>query len=296
MKLNILNSIVMIAVAIICVATILVPVISDATDNAVVKYNNPISTYAEANDDFTANVELTESGYTWTVNGVAQTTVTSVSDNLITSDTFLLGFLEGEGVLFFSAYYEGSVHILVVKSGEFSYTDQVLTFSITDTTDGVHTASAPIEWLYYAADNGKYTSITATTDTEVYLNNLNQLKGAHWIRSASGFYSLTGTEVKYGYGVIDPLLTAEGSVQTTDLRGGVIKVTLDPATGYTFTADLSGTDTEVTATNFVVPIEVVGEKIPGGLSAASLLAVLPILVILAIVLGAMGIIVRSKND
>lgn len=279
MKNNLLTLIITLVVGVILAGSLLAPVVADArtTTSTEVNYTNEETTFrmAEASEIVT----LTLSSGTVTLNGVAVEKVSN--SNILLSDAVSLDQFQYQGNWLNRMWFKDSTALQYPSAFELTFENGTVsgTVTISDATTSIDTTYS---YLFYADSEGDYIQMTNNDWANgVYLNNTNQL-------ILSGLYTTGENDTTYSY--VDGVFTTggdyTGSVELTTEKVGmdVIK-----ATALTVTIG----DETFTPFRALVPMTIVGHT---ETSISSLLGVIPIMVIVAILMTAIGAIAYRRAD
>jgi len=290
---NILGMLLGMTVAIICLASIMMPVIDDFN-----KSNHETYTYESQNgylaasiggasETLTADLSLSSNTYTVLVNDVDVTALIPANDNqpiLMWSKGYIQvsGTNGTNGVL--KAYFHDDTSDLNKVIGnaskiQVSTAGGILTaiFTVSD-TDTTYTSG--YDWIGYADTDGTQKMILRDNNKPVYFTDLNQIYVAGY--TSNSVVTSVGEEV-----------TVIGSVT------GTLDIT-DTALGNGAYSALP-TDIDYTIGSsawnplyLIVPGEI-SVQIEGTEAYTSLVGAIPVLIIISIVMAAVAMVVRTKN-
>jgi len=285
---TLIETVVGLTVAIIVLATLLVPVVNDITDQSIAEYNNSAGTYARASGD-----ETVEINYTW-VDGVQTYTV---NGNAVDVSSEIVWMCENKCLL------AHSTNPKFIGDG-LGRQDNVRTFNAVingNTIDFILTTSShsfsgtwTVDYCFYVAPTGDFKSIDVSDSTAtVYINSSDDLYYANWTYTVDRWFSGHGTSVSEN-GVEK---TATVTPHAIDGVTGAYSITLGATSDdLTYVTDNGGTEYTVHPYFYIVPAKVVGEKMNGGQAIASIIAIIPLIVIVAILMGAIGMVATRTRD
>lgn len=271
------------AIAVIVLAGVLMPALNNATSTQDTYINVGWYYMTDTTDEHTYVFDGTK----WTVDGEELQNVTA-SRNIIATDTFLIrgsGQLRGD----YSATMASCN--LTVSSGAVTGT------YYSGSTE--YTANWPFTTFYGASTSeADYIMSNATYSPVAYLNG-DSIIFAHGITKLSdnNYYDFLIT------GDVDNGVTVECGVSTVTISD--ISVNAAPNSSHldlyefqsvTFTATLNGNDTAVSYNTLVVPSEVTAEKaqhLSDPMNA--ILNVIPIIIIVAVLLGVVAIFIIRRE-
>ena len=299
--------IVSLMVAVIIALSVLVPVIQDSSASEDKFTNEGMFKMSElsATDSETYTLSYTVATNTLTINGeTADISGISTASSIIAGDTFFLrlqpntrAYLMGS-----TSSFEGNYFGFNASSLSVSMTSGTLT--ATATTGGVD-ASATFTYTkaYVIDESGDLDYIMKSSNSEVYVLADSPL-------FASGQTSINASDNTSVSTAIIMDGTIEDGVTFTAIKGATtatfddIVINAVAESGYkdlyklsnvTATATYDGKDTDMTYSYFVVPSEVTAERsVHVSTIEASLLGIIPLLVVIGIVIGAVWFI-RQKN-
>lgn len=283
MKTNVLTLIITMVVGIILAGSLLGPVISDAQHDLgdpITKSNNALATYyrdLDANDVF----ELSSDGYE--LNDVA---ITKTYRQAIFADSFVLQINKPEDSAI--AYVIGAgdtTPVNLLKTNTYSITFEDST--VTVVKDGSTTVfTKEFTWAYIittSADTASWGTITRVGINPTYILDNTQV-------ILSGYYYTGENDTFYSY--------KDGELDTGSYEGA-IEITKAIVDGTTDIYQVTGLEVTVGEESFtpyltLVPLSVTGHATAG--ASYSLLGAIPIMVIVAILMLAVGAIAFRRND
>ena len=269
-------------VAIILVAAVLVPIITDASEDQHEYYNNSVGQYSKiVSDEVTLEYVEDRSNltYTYSVNGELQTTEVSYNDILFaTSGAMLKVATASSSLSSYLIWYteeSGSRRIDSPANITATLTPTNISFVVTPASGSVESFTIPIEWGFYAVTTGDYRAVWDPYDVKI--NDIDQVYSVNWMATTNKFFSVNGEDVFYDGQTIKAdydLTPINGVVNVSNLKSG----------DYTITVDNNGEPYTATPFNVIVPAEIVGDKTNASDAIDGLLWAIPSLVIVAILL------------
>lgn len=233
-------------------------------------------TKIEINSDSWTRADLT---YNWTAPIVADTFVVKT---LVTSGAVSISFayiLNGTSTVLTT----DSNHVATISVAAEEGTAEI-TVTYSDSTSDT-SLTIPYNWIVYMDKEGNQViqtlPWTGTFDYIAYFNNFSDIRGASY--KSTTFYSYVGENLTYG-------TTSYTASATTSDVSGVVNVDMMSNNGANLVFD-----TNKYIDIIVAPLTVYGttEAMDG---YANLFNVLPILVIISLVLGAVGFIMVRRQD
>ena len=261
-------------VAIILMGSLLVPVLDDLVDDHTQTYYNntggsPLK-YAMNEDDhlvtYTANgTTLTVDEETYTI---GSTYIYAISDTVI-----ILASTNGISI------FNGSTQVLSTSkiydvSVEYSEGTATITY-------GTTTVTGTYAWLYIADPAGDHILTTVSDSSTVYFNSFEELATA---QKLSGYQAV----------LFDGAATYNGSEATYAATTAEQSGTNGTISYMTGKLSITSGGTTVTPT-YVIAKESVSYTDDAGNQMGALLAPLPILIIIAILLGAVGLVAKNRD-
>lgn len=286
MKTNILGLLMTLVVGVILAGALLAPVISEAQTTM----GDPITKTNEGTNDIAygivSSTEITiTNGTTVSVDGNALVRSTDVAYIFCTDSAF--GWLSGSNSLIFIAGESRAQNTTLVvdttKSATISAADGTLTVTLGDNT---YTAS--YEWLLVPSANGEYVQALTLNDRNYYLDNSKDviiLGGDYTTGDLDTFYWYYNGETK----------AQDGKIMSVGFAKTLVDGTTDIYSGHPVVTITDGDDTE----SFTPYRTFVKENIAGHATAGasySLLGAIPIMVIVAILMAAIGAIALRRAD
>lgn len=282
MKIPIL--VVSIVVSIIVVGSLLVPVIDDYSDSTTPIETNIGADMARVTGD--TDVTITVSGHTASVGGNDYT-----YNKVLISDRFYLQWVGGSVNALGLRGLDSSNQWTSANLSAATITVNGLTVSITGTATNSteFSGSWDVNWAFYITEDGGYTFIE-TADTAFYVNNVENIWSyATFSTPPSGYATLS---------------SAAGTTATVNKTGGTsetetIEYTVTEADPQIYKLTFSSTLYSIgvganvaSVQGIVVPTEAVG--VPDDTTFSPILYAVPVVVILAILLGAVGIVIKGR--
>lgn len=302
--------IVSLMVAVIIALSVLVPVIQDTSASEDTFTNEGYYTMDLMTSSSTKTIRweiatpniLTIDGEDFDTNTFAGS---GRSYTVIGSDTVFIRYSASTSRTLFQAFGADNSYNAYSTSDTMTYAEVTIsggTIAIASDKSGYESASYSIGTECYAISlDGDY-AVMKKTDESAYVLGDSPIR----------FMGITGTSGAasfgtYGVGTIDDGMTLStmyvGSNYTTITFSDPV-ATKTAVSGYedlyllekyTFTADIDGTEDDVTYSYFLVPYEVTAERsVHVSTVEASLLNIIPLLVVIGIVMGAVWFI-RQKN-
>jgi len=283
-KMNALTLIITLVVGVILTGALLAPVIDDATDHTVV-YTNSASgeSYIFANETVTFSWD----GAEYLVNN-EPTTPLSNSYATITSDLVSVRWATaGPSIMFFDTgvAYQTTTFKLTAANGS-------LTGTYSTTTDSDVAVNVSYETLYYQDATGSFVMTSGTSpiylhgNTEIIVNGFNTNIGG----SGGGrFFLVSGT-------LDDGLALVAGGTTYTDYTVNATKISnVDDVYAVTSIVFENVNGVDVTLNRFIVPATITTTEI-GFDGSDALLKAIPIMVIVALLMAAVGAIALRRAD
>lgn len=288
-------------VGIILAGSVLVPVLNDATETEKT-YTNSGYWYMSSDDSEPHTFEFV-SGFTWIIDGAEYNTSTedphqlktliSTGDMVMSNNGWAngntSGFMTGTPTFAKFTIYNGNI------SGEYQNTSQTAHQTIDYHYDSI----------YFAQLTSDDNTLTKYNIGNIYLKNDSEIicNGFSKINNITVLIKIEGTITNLELTIYDLHNGSDltDTYEITDLT--VNKVETDckdlfKVSSITFTATPTGgeTGTEVTYSSFIVPSEVTGElKEHLTLGQIALMGAIPVLVIVALLVVAVGVVAR-RND
>ena len=268
-------------VAIIVVASLLVPIITDASKDQHEYYNNSAGQYSKVINE-PVSIEYAydsdSNQISYTVNGVDQSIRQNYNDLIFATShaTLKVTYTSSN-----SAYVlwldetQGSRRIDNPKSVSAEIDVDSVSATIVKSDGSTESFTIGINWGFYAVTNGDYRAVW--TPYDVYINDINQVYSVNWLNTTGQFFSIHGESVVYGGG------DATISYNLTPVSG-VIDVSKFANGDFTITVDNGGTPYTGTPFNVIVPAEIVGDKTNASNMIDGLLWTIPSMMIIAILL------------
>lgn len=272
-----------VVIAIIVTVTMLVPIIGTAIEDQHEYYNNAVGQYSKiVSDEVTLEyvVNVSEFTYTYSVDGELQTTEPGYNDVLFATSGVMFKVAKATGSL--SSYLiwyteeSGSRRIDSPTSVTATLTPTSISFEVTPVSGSVESFTIPIEWGFYAVTTGDYRAVWDPYDVKI--NDIDQVYSVNWMQTTNKFFSANGGDVYYDGQTIKAdydLTPVSGVVNVSNLKSG----------DYTITVDNNGTPYTATPFNVIVPAEIVGDKNTYSDVLDTILAVLPIFVVIGLLVG-----------
>ena len=290
-------------VVVVVIGSVLIPVLDDAKDDEKTVFNNNYNRYSRLLDSDIDSFSMT---ITWNVTTTtAYVTVGDESYNYAMSSSRVPLICTEEGMLNANKVNSRGVLTYSGSASSINITDSPITIEVASgtvtLTDGASTPNVYTwdvgSWLFYPDNDGNYTAMNTTSDkdTEIYLNSIDDLYFATVINTDSlGFVSGHGATCKFFNQTDTP--TYAMNLVSSQLAGytDVITTTIG---SYTVSED-AGTNTDGTPFNpfiTMVPRAVDGHTSQDN-SIIAIYEVIPALVIIALVVGVIALVFRSKMD
>lgn len=298
MKNKLIPLVMTLVVGIILAGSLLIPVINDAQHAQDVKYTNSapysygkIYDFSENDLDDTIIISVCKTGErSISING--ETHNVSSYQPVVMSDAFTI------------RYYNTSMNFVTPSAGSKTITEATITISagVATFTDVLNTSGTeitidpePITWAFVHDSTGDYSGLITENGITAYAHK-NEIYTSNWITTTSEYFS--------GKAGDDFVTITDGTDSTTAtinwggeyLNDGVYKLTLSSTSDdYTFVVDNEGEDYTVHPFMVCVPKEVIGTPDDQqGINA--LYGVIPILVIVALLVTAIGAVYVRRND
>lgn len=287
MKNNIIAILVTLTISVILAGSLLVPVINDMTDHSVKYTNAPAGeSYIFAEGDVT----FAWDGTSFAINDV-ETTPLNKNYTTVTSDNFLIRSTDNG----FDIALVGTPTWTAYAMTEFSITASngavTGTYSTSSNTDVP--ISTTYETLYYQDTNGDYVMTSGSTnfflkgDTEILVDGFNTSIGG----SGGGrFFKVTGS-IDEGF----TMTTGSGNTYT-DYTLNATKISgVDNAYNVTSIVFTNVNNVDVTLNRLIVPMTIETTEV-GTEQFDSLITVIPVMVIVMLLMGAVGALALRGRD
>lgn len=289
------KAVVGIVVAVLIVSALAIPVISNYSDSTYVAYNNSSGHLAKIIDD---DVTVTFDSGTVTVDGVA-VAVTSNAKPFVISDTVTIGWQTDYANIYglvsgtLSKVYNIKSMTISIDASEHTIACSSITY-----TEG-HTGASTVTldtytWAFVQENTGGYEvlngSRTGASTENVYVASIDNIYS--FSVNSSDAYSLHGATVKHN-GQVDEDVTATITLSSIPGISGVMSFVY---TNNTTTSKIiiSDDDTDLSLGDIIVPNKVTGEK-TDQVTFRTILNIVPLLLVVGIVIGAVSLITIKKN-
>lgn len=288
MKTNILGLLVTLVVGVILAGSLLAPVISDAQKSVGDPITKSNQVYQGFYNEPDSDYELTLSAAGWFVNGDPLTGQNY--RQLIFADTFVLQVNDPANETSFGYIMDKTMtnptQLFVADSASYSVTfaNNTVTVAKAGVTEPIYTQTYGWAYAAYpAATEGAWGTIVRIGTTDAYILNDNQIM-------LSGYYYTGENDTFYCY--------RDGTLYTGEYEGSV-DITKSITDGTYDIYSVTGLSVHVGEESFtpyltLVPIEVTGHATGG--AAHSLVGVIPIMVIVALLISAVGAIALRRAD
>lgn len=269
-------------IAIIVTVTVLVPIVGTAIENQHEYYNNSIGQFSKVIDEPIA-IEFTydaNDGISYTVNGVDQSLLYNYNDIIFATShaSFKITYSSSySSYLLWLDDAQSSNRIDNPKSVSAEIDVDSISVSFVKADNTTDSFEVGIDWGFYAVTTGDYRAVW-NDPYNVYINDINQVYSVNWIATTTEFFSIHGESVVYGGG------NATVSYDLTPVSG-VIDVYNFMSGDFILTVDNNGTPYEAVPFNVIVPVEIIGDKDTYSDVLDTILAILPIFVILGLLVG-----------
>lgn len=295
------------SIAVMMIASIMVPIINDAVDDTKVYYNNDFGVLAAATDEpveysirYTGNTSgaISETY----INGVKSATVYNGVRAIVISDSLVVSQQNNVSAWLISVGNSvESMNYYAMVSSPIEMTLTADNVSLSFESEGGENTSldVPTNWCYYRDDNSTDYRIVDYTNADkvVYVNDLKQVRGASWINTTDEFFNFEGTTVNvYGDTPENPTMIYEGY---TNVMNGVYSFDLgavisgNRTDGVHFDVDNNGTPYTVYPYFLVIPNEVYGQTETDTAYSAILFAI-PAILIVALLVAILSSIIRRS--
>ena len=288
-------------VSLVVLGSVLMPIIDESVDGK--EYTNAsavgdIRFGSYMGEDFKALVDTTASTVTFT-----DGTIIDISDSvfanktLIYSDNIIIRAVSG-GLQMFANTGSGSWYQVLATDGNYvEWDSDTKTFTVKYGTNGTYTSTVPATFCYAPKDGGDY--VLSTTDKYIREDSSIIVAGGRTDSGVQKIFTTFDTTIEDLD--VDVWVAANSSdwltstvtnlaANSTDLGHGISKLS-----SITFTVTANNVDTGVTYTYFLVPEKVTADPdFTGG--AASILSIVPMLIIVAILLGVIALVIRSRME
>lgn len=277
--------VVLAAVSVILIGSVLMPVITDYDDDVKVVKNNTTSRLAALIGEDDHVITYTASTKALTIDGNDVTP--TINRGVLYTDLFniLYQTIETNPLEF----YNSDTKSRVVVTNDFTATVEGKNVNI---KYGTYEHDFECSWLYMMDDNGTYGMFNLyNVNTTIYVNSINDLYGSNVLVTTSDWFSYVGDKVSLVSGT-----ETTATVTTTEVTGTKDIVAINVGgngTGYAFEVDNSGTPYTVHPWIVIAPIEVTGYSETNN-AVVPLLYALPVLLIVAIIVGVLALVYRSR--
>lgn len=292
---KIVLGVITLAVSVILIGSVLAPVIADSQDSLLEKKTNTGTVLLSLVDGaHSGTITLVDSKPTFTIDDkvLTQTMNTAKRHAAAIGNNFMIGASASNIVL---DYWNGTSagHITTnVESASFDIAaDKSVTLKYT-VSGNESTVNVPAnDWIFIADDAGTYVEADEYYGGSSYVTSLDQFYAGSWTFVNNYQFGMHNTDVTVNGATVDP----DDVVIDSETDGGFIKVNYsftDAKTHFTF--DANGTDKTVNVFTVIVPKNV--QYLPESSEPIDSLyaAILPI-VIVALVVAAIGIFIRSRE-
>lgn len=262
-------------VGILVTTAVLVPILSTAVDSTREYHNNNHDVYAMT----TGEVEISFSDSTYYVDGERVSTYSW--GRLFISDVFAVYRSADASYIY---YWNGtSIVEATVSSFEMEVVDNIVSLSYTTNDNTTTTVSIQINWGYYCANEGSYRmyNVDPSNSPEVFVNSLSDVIAIGKL-GTTAMYSLHN-----------------GTVEVNGEVGGGIYADLVPVSGVMDVYSIDTTNNVSTSDIYfvvddtttlplaciIVPYEIYGYKTAELGVVATILSIIPILVIMGLLVG-----------
>ena len=273
------------AVAVIMIGALLMPIITDYDNDVKVVKNNTTSRLAALIGDEDHTITYTASTKALTIDGTDMTPTTN--RGVLYTDLFNILYQINETNPI--EFYNSDTKSRVVVSTDCTIT---ITGKTVNVAYGTYDHDFDCSWLYMMDNNGTFGMFNLyNLNTTLYINSLNDLHGSNVLVTTNDWFSYVGDKVTLISGTD---LTA--TVTTTPVSGteDIVAISVGGnGTGYSFDVDNSGTPYTVHPWIVIAPIEVTGYSETNN-AVIPLLYTLPVLLIMAIIIGVLALVFRSK--
>ena len=293
-------------VALVIVVVCAIPIISESVDpNDTFKNEGSFELTYNQPDSITLEWDHTVPG-TITVNDEAITMPTLTngeSRTVLCGDDWIIRY--GYGTSLGGNYIQwypstgASITASVNNGLDLVVTCDSGTVTVTDTATTPNTATASYTYFYCVANDGDYVmkngseTVYVTGDTTVYAMGLTNV----------GTYTSTGIKIE---GTIDDGMTwsvfrgnaeytfSDEEIHYTEVGGYIGLYSLESMTATVTAGDQS---VDAVYSYFIVPSEISAEKaVHADSSVTSILSVIPVMMVLAILIGAVGMFIKTRRD
>ena len=284
-------------VSLVVLAGVLMPILEDAEHYADNTYTNAapysygkVYDFDENSDDMVV-ISICKSGErSISINGESHTV--SSYQPVVLSDAFTIRYYSySMSFVTPSAGNKTIISATITISGGIATFSDVLNASETEITIDPE----PITWAFIHDPTGEWAGIITENGVDIYAHK-NEIYTSNWINTTSEYFSSKA-------GTTEATITDGSDSYTTPINwggqyldDGVYKLHLaSDSTDYTFVVDNNGADYTVHPFIVCAPKTVVGT--PDDQSRLNeIYDVIPLLIIVAILLGVVALVIRSKLD
>lgn len=296
---KIVDAIIAAVIAVVIIGSVLMVAIDD---NVILRKNNDYGSVAEYTDvDWTAEFTVTDSGVSWVVDGVEQSSYEMDKDGrvyLVIADStyFYYDLVSGSVPSSVGISYINDEGKAFTALGIVSCTISASNGTITYTPILVDTAVDPIvksyDWVFVAKDVGDYRTLNLANygSASLVFNNIDQIYGVNYVSTTGNvWFSFNGDRVKYGLEDVTMDITMEQIGE--NVYRSVVKTS---GSDWQFVVDNGGEDYSVSPFVWIVPYEVSGTALGIPSSVENIIGAIPVIVIVAVLLAIIAAFFRTR--
>lgn len=268
-------------IMVLLTVSVLVPVTDNAIDSQREEYNNTTDFVAKLADGESRTFQYTYSSTTVTEDGV-NVTPSSAGGLVFTNSCLIIWFptnieLYGEGITNF-------VSIKADATIQITGTEVIVTYSGT-------TKTFEYTWGYVRDSDGEYGMFRHyNTNRQIYLNSIDDIKGANYLATTGKWFSYEGATVN----IEDEEIEAQYDLKPISGMANVSTLRVGSTGDYSFVVDNAGSQYTVHPWITVAPIKVVGDTDIGS-NVNGILGLIPILVLAGLTIGVVGMFITRRD-
>lgn len=275
------------AISTILIGSVLVPVIDDAINDEFKTVVNNEFTYYRSMADGDTIIVSDATATTFTVNGESASVPTGTASQVITSDSLVFSMNREKSTHTVYVLIDGVPYQYVATMVNLTVSKDKIIGTVT-TADNTVSINVPITWAFtYSTGASDWVQYNAYGNRSIAINDIDQLYGANWISTTSGFFAFHGDNLKVN-GIVNDTIVFNPEKQSGYADYYILTYTSD-GDNTSFVVDNSGEDYTVHPYYLITPksIMVTEEKDAG---TVAILAAIPIIVILSLLVTAASVI------
>ena len=285
-----ITMVVLAAVVVICIGSVLGPVVDDAMDGYDETFTNTGSGNVKVSP-ITSDMTIAYDGSTWTYNGTSRT-LASMCAFIFDNGFMYHGSDPTEGKIFI-ADSDGVYDTKNFKTytAIFDKDDKTVEFSGVDSTDANVSYSTTFEWAYIPDTSGTYICVDSNFARTFKINSMNDIHAIEYNNGVSCLFSSVGTTMK-----VNGVAQGDLHYTTTPVSGyanlseiHVEKTIANSGLYFTY----NGTDYSVHYT--ILPYSVEAHLLENDAIVSIYAAIIPVVIIAIIVSVAAAIFIRRSE-